>query len=671
MSQPAATSQQPRRAALACAALAAVIGVQLLAPRCGGADTPPAPEGAVVPPGKEELLADMLGRGAALPGRCTFASGSIEHAVVRGRYDCPAGGVVLELRHPDTAPADVPRTGKFAIVLLSGAPPAGLVEALQSRLRTGEGAFEWLVPPRPAGKAPARWIAVGEALFLALLVGVMLAMWRSRHLLLTPDTAPLLLLTALALLLRCIAHGGPADIRAVMGDLRASRGGWVAFTHLVYEFLPVRDETIWDINRVAGALSVPLLYVVMRKRFADPLAALAAAAALGVTPLLVRFSASDAPYVLLCAAFLGAIAAYDRYTESQSIGALALAFGLLTAAMQLRPEGAWMIVPAALLVLARPLPPLHLARRGSAVACALLFVAINALPTAVAVTGHAEGGYAQAFVLVGSLFGSPWAVPAMTPRALAALVVLGAFAALFHGRAGALWLAATLVADPINFPADTPFGHYANARYHIPAMYLACGLAGLGVAVSIRLLGRLMRRDVPAARLLAVGIIVLAAAPRFDLLRRMWTPQREYEFFRDGLTRIDPMCRVVTLAYTRDAGFIPFDYLAPQRLVDITEFLAGARGDCFVYYRCANCYSSDLDLAPPDFDIHPACRRIEQEFRLEPIVEAALPAQPYRDEGYTREPLPIGFFRLQPLPGAGVGAADGSRRTSGAPAASR
>jgi Dolichyl-phosphate-mannose-protein mannosyltransferase len=628
-------------------------------------------EGAVIPPGKEDLLADLLGRGAALPGQCKFAAGSVEDAVVKGTYDCPAGQVVLELRHPAQLPANVQQTDKFAIIVLSGSPPAGLLEGLQSRIRAGEGAFEWTAPPRPAGNAPAQWIAIGEVLFLVLIGGAVLALWRSRSRILTPDATLLILLTALALLLRCIAHGGPADIRAVMGDLRASRAGWVAFTHLAYEFLPPRDETIWNINRIAGALSVPLLYVAMRRRFADPLAALAAAAALAVTPLIVRFSASDAPYVLLCAAFLGAIAAYDRFTESESVGALALALGLLTAAMQLRPEGIWLIVPAALLVLARPLPPWGALRRPAVVACALIFAAVNAVPTAVAVIGHVGGGYLQSFVLVGSLVGSPWAVPAMTPRPLAALVVLGGLAALFYRRPGVLWLAATLVADPIDFPADSPFGHYANARYHIPAMYLACGLAGLGVATSLRLLGRLIWREVPAASLLALGIVVLAAAPRFDLLRRMWTPQREYEFFREGLAHIDPTCQVVTLAYTRDAGFIPFDYLAPQRLVDIREFLADPTGDCLVYYRCANCYSSSLDLAPPDFDIHPACRAIEREFRLEPIVEAQIPVQPYRDETYTREPLPIGFYRLQPLTGAGASAPDGNQRPTGAHTATR
>src|SRR5262249_19276793 len=152
--------------------------------------------------------------------------------------------------------------------------------------------------------------------------------------------------------------------------------------------------------------------------------------------------------------FLGALAAYDRYVESRSIGALALALGLLTAAMQLRADASWLIVPATVAALAAPLPPRASIFRTSVAVCALVFIAINAIPTVVGVVGHAEGGYWRTFVLIGSAFGSPWVVPEMTPPTLTALVVLGVLAALSMPRAGWLWLAATLIADPISFRAD-------------------------------------------------------------------------------------------------------------------------------------------------------------------------------------------------------------------------
>jgi len=264
-----------------------------------------------------------------------------------------------------------------------------------------------------------------------------------------------------------------------------------------------------------------------------------------------------------------------------------------------------------------------------------------------------------------------------TPWPLAALVVLGALAAIYrHTKPEILWLAATVIALPLDTPAtghytdlrhhggyaysvplsapvigeDTlTFHQYANARYHIPAMFLGCGLAGLGTAVSLSALAGLLRRRVAAAPLVAVGMVCMAALPGMDLLQRMWMPQREFDLLREGLARIDPSCRVVTLLDVADAGFVPFEYLAPRRMVDATRFLEDpAPEGCSVYYRCGNCFT--LDLRPrsewPSFDMNPACRSIEQRFYLEPIVEAQVAALPFRGELYSRDPLPLGLYRL-------------------------
>src|SRR5262249_6498123 len=147
----------------------------------------------------------------------------------------------------------------------------------------------------------------------------------------------------------------------------------------------------------------------------------------------------------------------------------------------------------------------------------------------------------------------------------------------------------------------------------VPAMYLACGLAGLAVATALDLVGRVLRRPLPAAGAVAVGIVCVAAAPRLDLLWRMWTPQREFEFFRAGLSRIDPGCQLVALLDTEDAGFIPFGYLRPG-MVDTAGFLAAPSGEpCVVYYRGANCWALDAapEPHPPDFEMNPTCHAIE------------------------------------------------------------
>lgn len=650
------------RARITPAALRAVVLLcLLLAPGCSKESA----KTAVVPPGQEALLANILGQGSAFPGPCAFASGSIDGGAIRGVYACPRGEVGLELHEPSQATASVAETDKFAISLVRGGPPpAEFVDALRSHIAARESAFEWQwvsphdeaepASPHTAFPVPP-WVTAGQYFFVLLSAGVLVALWRSRARLMTREAVVPAVLFLLALALRFAAHAVPADIRAVLEQYSLARLGWSAFLHLVYATLPERDETFWTISRFAGALAVPLLYAVVRARFTERLVAVGAAAMLAVTPLLVRFSATDTPYILLSAAFLGAIVAYDRFAASASASAMALALALLTAAMQLRPDAPWLIVPAACLVLARPLPRWRTFLRPSLVACALAFVALNTAATlaAVAATGRVQGGYWEYVVVVAPILRSPWGVGEMTPPTLAVLVAFGALAALFNGRAGALWLLAVLIANPFSFPADSyrdglVLGQYANARYYIPAMYLACGLGGLGVAALVRALGRLARRDLPAPAAVAVGIVCLAAAPGLDLLWRMWTPQREFEFFRSGLAQLDPACRLVTLSNTRDAGFIPFDYLVPGRTLDLVQFLADPHGSCFVYYRTANCYSPDIlpEAEPATFVMHPACREIEDRFDLRPIVVTDLPVLPYRAEIYARDPLPVGFFAV-------------------------
>ncbi|MDX2166790.1 MAG: hypothetical protein SF182_06990 [Deltaproteobacteria bacterium] len=141
--------------------IVAGIGAVLLLPLHAPADEAPEQpnrgiDGAVIPPGQEELFAAMLGRGAALPDGCTFSTGQIEQSVVRGAYECPGGTVTFELRHLSAAPADATRTEKLALVTIGGTPPAALLETLEGRIRQREGEFVWVVPTvRPTVVAPA------------------------------------------------------------------------------------------------------------------------------------------------------------------------------------------------------------------------------------------------------------------------------------------------------------------------------------------------------------------------------------------------------------------------------------------------------------------------------------------------------------------------------------
>jgi hypothetical protein len=154
-------------------------------PAAGGAGDPapadgtlPAGADLVIPAGQEELLADMLGRGAEFPDGCRLINGQVEYRVVKARYQCPAGEVIFELAHPSRAAATAPRTDRFAITLQSGSPPDSLVPALASRIRSKEAGFEWqlIVPSAehssgeghgPSGES-VPWVPLAIAGLLAI-----------------------------------------------------------------------------------------------------------------------------------------------------------------------------------------------------------------------------------------------------------------------------------------------------------------------------------------------------------------------------------------------------------------------------------------------------------------------------------------------------------------------
>jgi hypothetical protein len=123
----------------------------------------------------------MLGRGATLPEQCQLAGGEVDYAIIKAIYACPGGDVVFELRHPSKAPATTTQTARFAITLLSGSPPAGLADALTSRIRSHETAFEWKVPQsRPERFSPPRVLLAGAGVAAAGLAVLGWALLRRR-----------------------------------------------------------------------------------------------------------------------------------------------------------------------------------------------------------------------------------------------------------------------------------------------------------------------------------------------------------------------------------------------------------------------------------------------------------------------------------------------------------
>ena len=124
-------------AALVCALLAA----SLVA-----ADDDDNPGGdPAIPPGEEELIGAMLGRGMALH-QCALVSGDVEYTTIKATYRCLGGEVALELAHVGSARASSTQTRQFAITVKRGSPPPGFRRDLAALVRSSEGNFEWSWP---------------------------------------------------------------------------------------------------------------------------------------------------------------------------------------------------------------------------------------------------------------------------------------------------------------------------------------------------------------------------------------------------------------------------------------------------------------------------------------------------------------------------------------------
>ena len=75
-------------------------------PRDGQPEGPGGDSNAVIPPGQEALVAQMLGKDVELPGGCHWDGASIERTAVKRRYRCGTEQHELTLCHPTGACAD-------------------------------------------------------------------------------------------------------------------------------------------------------------------------------------------------------------------------------------------------------------------------------------------------------------------------------------------------------------------------------------------------------------------------------------------------------------------------------------------------------------------------------------------------------------------------------------
>lgn len=130
-----------------------------------------------LPPGQEELIAAMLGRGAALPGGCRWEGASIDGDRVSARYRCDGGEATLTLLHARAAAAGALRLGNTALVPGPGAPTE-LVRAVAGRVGEREAQLRWMTvgaQPRSANALRhAAGVAVAGAVGLAAALALLL-----------------------------------------------------------------------------------------------------------------------------------------------------------------------------------------------------------------------------------------------------------------------------------------------------------------------------------------------------------------------------------------------------------------------------------------------------------------------------------------------------------------
>lgn len=177
--RPTAADRPHQGHAIVCAVLAAltVLGA-LQRPALAAATPEAAAEKAVIQPGQETLVADMLGKGATLPDGCAFTDGRIEAEAVAGTYRCTSGDVGIELRHPSIAPPEALRTAQFALTVTKGTAPSALTEALTARIRANEDKFQWTI--MPTGPAPWPLPKIGIAVLVLVLLAAAAWWMRSR-----------------------------------------------------------------------------------------------------------------------------------------------------------------------------------------------------------------------------------------------------------------------------------------------------------------------------------------------------------------------------------------------------------------------------------------------------------------------------------------------------------
>jgi hypothetical protein len=134
---------------------------------------------AVVPPGQEDLVAEMLGRGEDVGPGCRLTAVDIEPTRIEGAYACQgqSGEARVALTYPSSSSPPAARTTR-EFVLSARSAPESLLVALEERIRAREAAWRWATAadgaPEGERSAPGRarlaWLPLAASCLAMMLV---------------------------------------------------------------------------------------------------------------------------------------------------------------------------------------------------------------------------------------------------------------------------------------------------------------------------------------------------------------------------------------------------------------------------------------------------------------------------------------------------------------------
>ena len=435
-------------------------------------------------------------------------------------------------------------------------------------------------------------------------------------------------------------HGVEGDVLHFLGRRTTDSHSFVYTYYLKFIYGVARDPFRLQIhaNAILAAVAALPLYLFVRRRTGDRMAALFVALFYAVHPILLQMAPTDSPYSLCFACWFSALALLG----GSAIGAREMVGGalLLGIAATCRPEGG-LFVPASLL-LVDPLAVLRAAvgHVRSALASAGMLLGMLALEVYFVFSTHMGADHrlpVDQCTAAATLAAGLWSTD-YNDVLIAVLVLVGALAGSVTKRLriGLGAAAATLL---VVWPfCGTTYGGYIILHRLSAACALQVIGAGVGVAWITSWLPGTLRRHWTAALPGVAAAIYLLVVHRHEIHDQIGLSD-EFWMLRNHLAPggvVEKNCKLVWVGRNMDTDIHDFEDVVPGMegvRCPQTDCLAEvARGGCFYYMRGLNCFYSETPTKPECraegktpgegyWDcIDPDCVRVEGSLQLD-LVE--------------------------------------------------